>query len=286
MLKTIRRDEFVFLRKILKDYHEHLKKNRMSLIPKFFSLNKIKFNNTRLIKELGFDQVYFVVMNNIFSQDLVVHERYDLKGSTYKRETFPAAFHTSDNPFLTNEKEIRLAMKDLDFNRRKGTLKVTGAQKEMLKDTINKDCEFFKRLGIIDYSMLVGVHYKDREPRQSGRQYTDEEFVFGDEIYDMGGSSEELPTCFTFDSPNNNEKYLIGIIDILTSFGTIKKKCEYAIKRLCVGNSISCLPPGQYSDRFVTFMDKIFDGGRSLISKTFLSPKTPLPLNRLNKPQL
>lgn len=257
VLKTIRKEEYSFLRKILKEYHEHLKTHKTTLVPKFFSLNKIHFDNFRLKRELGYDHVYFVVMNNIFSKNIFIHERYDLKGSTYKREVFPAQSYLrrDELDFKTN----RIAMKDLDFIRMKSFLDVTGAQRTRLLDILQKDCNFFEKLGIIDYSLLVGVHYKDRMGTENKVSTDDGEFGFEDSSEEMheGRVVSEASTCLNFDSPNGNETYLIGIIDTLTSFGSIKKKLEYAIKRVCIGDSISCIPPKQYATRFATFIDRI-----------------------------
>jgi len=54
--------------------------------------------------------------------------------------------------------------------------------------------------------------------------------------------------------------YYLGIIDTLTMFGT-KKKLEYGLKTIRYANNkdISCIPPQQYGDRFVSFMKGIFD---------------------------
>lgn len=54
--------------------------------------------------------------------------------------------------------------------------------------------------------------------------------------------------------------YYLGIIDTLTMFGT-KKKLEYGLKtiRYLDNKDISCIPPQQYGDRFVSFMKGIFD---------------------------
>lgn len=258
VLKTIRKDEFIFLRNILKEYHEHIKAKKNTLMPKFFSLNKIKFSNRRLKKELGFDQVYFVVMNNIFNKKSVVHERYDLKGSTYKREVFPNLNHGSpEDEFRL--REITIAMKDLDFLKRIKHLTVTGTQKDHILDIIKDDCDFFARQGIIDYSLLVGVHYKNRaDDADMQHKTTEEDFQFDEELPDFI-NHQDTSKCVTFDSPNGTERYLIGIIDILTPFNSMKKRMEYAIKRICVGNSISCIPPHPYANRFKDFMDqKVF----------------------------
>ena len=74
-------------------------------------------------------------MNNIFSKDIFVHERFDLKGSTYQREVFPQG-HKPDW-------DVKVALKDLDFIRNKGYFEVTGAQKDLLLASLDKDCEFF-----------------------------------------------------------------------------------------------------------------------------------------------
>lgn len=53
--------------------------------------------------------------------------------------------------------------------------------------------------------------------------------------------------------------YFIGIIDTLTFFGA-KKKLEYSLKSVAYGNkTISCIPPKNYGDRFISFMNNIFE---------------------------
>ena len=34
-------------------------------------------------------QIYFIVFNNVFDKGLEIHHRYDIKGSTYNRQTLP-----------------------------------------------------------------------------------------------------------------------------------------------------------------------------------------------------
>ncbi|EDK31269.2 phosphatidylinositol 4-phosphate 5-kinase (macronuclear) [Tetrahymena thermophila SB210] len=83
-LKTVSRTEFHHLKNILKNYYEHLKENRNSLIIKFFGLHKIKI---RMKKSTKVEIVYIVIMANVFHTTKLIHERYDLKGSTYGRTT-------------------------------------------------------------------------------------------------------------------------------------------------------------------------------------------------------
>lgn len=49
------------------------------------------------------------------------------------------------------------------------------------------------------------------------------------------------------------EIYYVGIIDILQSFNT-RKKAEYFFGGM--NRNASCLPPDQYKDRFVKFIEE------------------------------
>lgn len=77
MLKTISCSEFHHLRKILKEYYEHLVMYPHSLITRFFGLHKIKYN----LPIGGKVRIYFVIMANVFKTARDINIRYDLKGS-------------------------------------------------------------------------------------------------------------------------------------------------------------------------------------------------------------
>lgn len=59
-------------------------------------------------------------------------------------------------------------------------------------------------------------------------------------------------------SEDGKKIYFIGIIDTLTYFGP-KKQFEYNFKRIVHGNTISCIPPKNYGDRFYSFMETIIE---------------------------
>lgn len=61
-------------------------------------MHKIKFKMCKARRE---KQIYFVIMSNVFSIRKEIHERYDIKGSLYKR--------TSNDP------DPLVAKKDLDI---------------------------------------------------------------------------------------------------------------------------------------------------------------------------
>ena len=147
MLKTIRRDEFQFLKKILVGYFEHIKNNKDTLIPKFFGLHKLVYRKKKYLRGwLQTKKVYFIIMNNLFNSELEIHKRYDLKGSTYKRSV--------------SSMEPGIAKKDLDFIRDERKLGLETFHRDELLAIIEKDLEFFKKHRIIDYSLMVGYHTK------------------------------------------------------------------------------------------------------------------------------
>lgn len=53
------------------------------------------------------------------------------------------------------------ALKDLDLLRNKEKFKIDGDVKRRLLDSLKKDVGFFTRCEIIDYSLLVGIHYRN-----------------------------------------------------------------------------------------------------------------------------
>jgi len=57
-----------------------------------------------------------------------------------------------------------IALKDLDLMNNKEKFKIEGSIKKRLLDTIQKDAAFFAKNGIIDYSLLIGIHYKNQHP--------------------------------------------------------------------------------------------------------------------------
>jgi len=91
IIKTIRHAEHKFLRKILKEYHEHVKKNPHTLLSRFYGLHRVKLPHGR--------KIHFVIMNNLFPPHRDIHETYDLKVSvtlyTFSLDTYSSAFSQS-----------------------------------------------------------------------------------------------------------------------------------------------------------------------------------------------
>jgi 1-phosphatidylinositol-4-phosphate 5-kinase len=216
VLKTMSSDEFSFLSSLLPDYYAYITENPDSFIQKFFGFHSIKYlsDSQQLRKN-------FIVMENIFSTGHEIHLRYDLKGSTVGRETDP------------NE-DFSIARKDLDFNRSGLKVRLRFEEKERIISQIRKDCEFFEQMGIIDYSLLLGIHYFNGDERV------------------------EKDVQHAFLSSDGKCLYFIGIIDVLTEYN-MKKRLENWVKSPFLGKEISCVPPKQYSRRFFRYIHSIFE---------------------------
>lgn len=86
-------------------------------------------------------------MNNFFlnENDIQIEEKYDIKGSLYKRRL--------------EEKKISSgeAMKDENFLDNNIKIKLRHSEARELLNQIQKDAEFLAMQRVMDYSMLVGV---------------------------------------------------------------------------------------------------------------------------------
>ncbi|XP_020234335.1 phosphatidylinositol 4-phosphate 5-kinase 9 [Cajanus cajan] len=141
MIKTLRRSEVKVLLRMLPDYHHHVKTYDNTLITKFFGLH-------RIIPSSG-QKFRFVVMGNMFCTELRIHRRYDLKGSSLGR--------SSDKI----EIDENTTLKDLDLNY---CFYLEPSWREFLLKQIEIDSKFLELQQIMDYSLLLGVHY--RAPQQ------------------------------------------------------------------------------------------------------------------------
>ncbi len=77
IVKTVQHKECEFLQKLLPGYYMNLNQNPRTLLPKFFGLFNYICNSKN---------VRLCVMNNLLPSSVKMHEKYDLKGSTYKRK--------------------------------------------------------------------------------------------------------------------------------------------------------------------------------------------------------
>lgn len=140
IIKTIHHAEHKLLRRILKDYYNHVEDNPNTLLSQFYGLHRVKIPYGR--------KIHFVVMNNLFPPHRDIHQTFDLKGSTIGRD-----FKEEDL-----EKNPRATLKDLNWLRRHLHLEFGPEKKAIFIEQMEKDVHLLEKLKIMDYSMLVGIH--------------------------------------------------------------------------------------------------------------------------------
>eukprot|EP00250_Pteridium_aquilinum_P035082 c8583_g1_i1 orf=644-3145(+) len=137
LIKTLRRPELKVLLKMLPNYYNHVCKYENTLITKFFGLHRIKL--------AGGHKVRFVVMGNVFCTELRIHRRFDLKGSSLGR--------SADK--IEIDENTTLKDLDLDF-----TFHLEPSWRDSLLKQIEDDCHFLQCQQIMDYSLLLGLHFR------------------------------------------------------------------------------------------------------------------------------
>ncbi|KAF3005041.1 Phosphatidylinositol-4-phosphate 5-kinase [Curvularia kusanoi] len=289
IIKTIHHAEHKFLRKILKDYYNHVQENPNTLLSQFYGLHRVKIPYGR--------KIHFVVMNNLFPPHRDIHRTFDLKGSTIGRD-----FREEDL-----EKNPRATLKDLNWLRRDLHLELGPTKKEAFIEQMRKDVKLMQKLHIMDYSMLIGIHDLEKGNEENLREKTLKVFQPGGEAAEepqpnqlmrtpskletarkarelrqsvktqkpvpmeqtsarMPDELEDSKKNFFFysddggfqatheDDRPGEEIYYLGIIDCLTHYSLIKRM-EHFFKGLANTESqISAIPPERYGDRFLKFI--------------------------------
>ncbi|KAK7399323.1 hypothetical protein VNO78_10505 [Psophocarpus tetragonolobus] len=266
IIKTVKKSEVKVLIRMLPSYYQHVCQYKNSLVTAFLGVH--------CVKPVGGQKTRFIVMGNVFCSEYRIHKRFDLKGSSHGRIT--------DKP--REEIDETTTLKDLDLN---FVFRLEQSWFQELKWQLDRDCEFLEAEGIMDYSLLIGLHFRDdcsademkSSPRNShsGKRDTlDDEMLTcrgplirlgmnmparaesvckaGLDQQTGGGSSNSNST------PSDISDVILyfGIIDILQDYD-ISKKIEHAYKSLQVDStSISAVDPKLYSKRFRDFIHRIF----------------------------
>lgn len=106
-----------------------------------FGMHTIQLNRMK-----HFETLNIIVIENLFSHNLRIDVKYDLKGSCYKRTTSEEEFKSG------------APLKDLDFRNRNERIKVSCSDYDKIISILNDDVDFLIENNIIDYSLLVGIH--------------------------------------------------------------------------------------------------------------------------------
>ena len=168
IIKTIHHAEHKFLRKILREYYEHVEQNPDTLLSQFYGLHRVKIPYGK--------KIHFVVMNNLFPPHRDIHRTFDLKGSTIGRD-----FKEEDLA-----KNPRATRKDLNWLRWNLHLEFGPCKKHIFLGQVERDVRLLQRLKIMDYSLLVGIHDLGRGNEENVREQTLQ-------IFQPGGEQSEEP---------------------------------------------------------------------------------------------
>ncbi|GLT89845.1 hypothetical protein SLE2022_078090 [Rubroshorea leprosula] len=167
MIKTLRKSEVKVLLRMLPNYHYHVRSYDNTLITKFFGLHRIKPSSGQKFR--------FVVMGNMFCTELRIHRRFDLKGSSLGR---------SADKVEIDENTI---LKDLDLNY---CFYLEPSWQEALLSQIEIDSKFLEEQHIMDYSLLLGVHYRAPQHLRSLTSYN--RSIMGDGLGSVAEEEDEI----------------------------------------------------------------------------------------------
>ncbi|XP_070807565.1 putative PIP5K1A and PSMD4-like protein [Pituophis catenifer annectens] len=254
IIKTVQHKEAEFLQKLLPGYYMNLNQNPRTLLPKFYGLYCV---------QAGGKNIRIVVMNNLLPRSVRMHQKYDLKGSTYKRR---ASQKEREKVFPT--------YKDLDFLQDiPDGLFLDADMYSALCKTLQRDCLVLQSFKIMDYSLLVAVHNLDLAQRERAvadgasladtRRPAGQRALYSTAMEAIQGEARRGGTIETDDQmggiPARNAKgerllLYVGIIDVLQSY-RFMKKLEHSWKALVHdGDTVSVHRPSFYAERFQRFM--------------------------------
>eukprot|EP01083_Nonionella_stella_P288276 980995_1 len=147
IIKTMTRTESIFLRKILPSYYRYVSQQPDTLLPKFYGMHRVKRKKQK---------IYFLIQQNVFYSDVDdIHDQYDIKGSTQGRRA------------TKGERKKGAILKDLDWIDENKKIKIGPIRAKLFKDQLKRDTHWLRGEKIMDYSLLVGIHYRNRKTKNN-----------------------------------------------------------------------------------------------------------------------
>jgi len=257
MLKTVPRRERDALVGMIEDYAQYMRRHRRSLLTRFLGLYDVTLTDETFMGGKRTKTYSLVVMNNVFPKNVALEERYDLKGSTAGRTCGQEE---------REEKGPRAILKDNDLQsdvvaelEEGGEAYASGSwgfsvghrQKDALMWQLRKDCEFLQSVGVMDYSLLVGVKAGGGRGCR-GMRWARDLFV------GAGRDAESELSVLRGTRKKEKSVFFVGLIDFLSPWNT-RKWCERKIKSWYLEvATVSCAPPAFYAQRFLAFLAQHF----------------------------
>ncbi|CAN1344719.1 Phosphatidylinositol 4-phosphate 5-kinase 6 [Linum perenne] len=141
MIKTMKKAEAKVLIRMLPAYYNHVRKFENTLVTKYYGLHCVKLPGPNQKK------VRFIIIGNLFNSEYAIHRRFDLKGSSHGRITSKPE----------SEIDASTTLKDLDLN---FLFRLQRVWYQEFCRQIDRDCELLEQERVMDYSLLVGIHFR------------------------------------------------------------------------------------------------------------------------------
>jgi 1-phosphatidylinositol-4-phosphate 5-kinase len=251
LVKTLTTPEAGVLLQLLPSYVDYLTEHPHSLLTKFVGFHSVTLYNT---------SIYIVVMRSVFLTQKTIHMRFDLKGSWVNRHA--------------GRKEGVLKDNDLNFQ-----ISLHSAERQAFLDTLQADADYLCSQGIMDYSLLLGIHNTRQRFVRTSVADEKQAPVFAEpqrninlrpSVEDMEMRTVPFHTAYHGGIPAHIIEgpgiYFMGIIDILQKW-TWSKKVERCFKltlRCQESSGISAVSPTPYRQRFMRKMDEITEPPASM----------------------
>uniref|UniRef100_A0A6G1SIQ8 1-phosphatidylinositol 3-phosphate 5-kinase n=1 Tax=Aceria tosichella TaxID=561515 RepID=A0A6G1SIQ8_9ACAR len=154
ILKEMSKLELQSFLSIANEYFNYIESsyndNKLSLLSTIFGIYRIVY--TSQPGQTGVEY-YFMVMKNLFYKRNI-SQRFDLKGSVRNRLTDTSDPENNEH-VLMDENLLRIACDHPLF--------IHARSKQILNECIENDSSFLSKIGVMDYSLLVGVDKENQE---------------------------------------------------------------------------------------------------------------------------
>ncbi|KDO35728.1 hypothetical protein SPRG_00503 [Saprolegnia parasitica CBS 223.65] len=279
IVKSTSPEECHFLRSIADEYADYLCENPTSLLTRFYGCHCL---------ELYGQKFSFVVMANLFDTKQTIHSRYDIKGSWVNRKgELPKrgkkvtcrhcnrkyvyqshAYEDFNCTFRLGGHEPNIVLKDADLTQK---LKLDKPVALTLYRQLEADSDRLCRFGIMDYSLLMGVHdveftvdaeMSELDHASENDQSTYVKNTFQPMMHQMSAEARSNLEAERKPLPRSGMRmantvvgpayYHLGVIDILQTW-TFQKRMERFLKinlRRVDGDGLSAIEPERYKKRF------------------------------------
>ncbi|KAF7684404.1 putative phosphatidylinositol phosphate kinase [Astathelohania contejeani] len=251
VIKIISMSEKQCLDEISSYYKNYLYKHQNSLLCRIIGSYLIEIEEKIHGDKNKKKKIYFIVMKNIFPRDKTIDMIFDLKGSSRQGSTHRETSIYKDDEWDSFKKPL-----------------IIYTRKFQLIKRLERDIKFLCGMKLMDYSLLIGIHFENCNYRTYRNMYgvrhvspsieSQMMLLNRDEISNIEYFYNENINLYISDDIENSDYYYIGIIDILTKW-TFRKKLERTFNTLLCRCRSSSTSPYKYADRLNFFIkEKLF----------------------------